>query len=58
MNFTFNAEQMMMAEVARQLLTDTCDPAALRSQMADGSPRDATRWAAIAENGLTAGTLL
>lgn len=54
MNFTFNAEQMMMAEVARQLLTDTCDPAALRSQMADGSPRDATRWAAIAENGLTA----
>lgn len=54
MNFTFNAEQMMMAEVARQLLADTCDPAALRRQMAEGAPRDEARWAAMAENGLTA----
>lgn len=53
MNFTFSDEQTMMADVARQLLTDTCDPAALRAQMASGAARDDARWAAIAETGLT-----
>lgn len=52
MNFTFSDEQLMMADVARQLLIDTCSPAALREQMAAGTPRDAARWAAIADMGL------
>lgn len=53
MNFTFSDEQIMMADVARQLLIDTCSPAALRQQMASGAARDDARWAAIAETGLT-----
>lgn len=53
MNFTFSDEQLMMADVARQLLSDTCSPAALREQMASGEARDAARWTAIAETGLT-----
>ncbi|MGH7027597.1 acyl-CoA dehydrogenase family protein, partial [Brevundimonas sp.] len=53
MNFTFSEEQLMMADVARQLLTDTCPPAALREQMAGDAALDAGRWAAIAETGLT-----
>lgn len=53
MNFTFSDEQLMMADVARQVLTDTCTMAALREQMAGGTAVDATRWAAIVETGLT-----
>lgn len=53
MNFTFSDEQTMMAGVARQLLSDTCDPAALHSQMASGAARVPARWSAISQMGLT-----
>lgn len=54
MNFTFSDDQTMMAEAARQILMDTCTSERLRAQMAQGAARDEARWAALAENGLTA----
>lgn len=53
MNFTYTEEQLMFAETARTLLTDTCTPAHLREMMARGEARDETRWSAIVETGLT-----
>ncbi|WP_156839562.1 acyl-CoA dehydrogenase family protein [Novosphingobium aquimarinum] len=53
MNFTYTEEQLMFAETARTLLTDTCTPAHLREMMARGEARDDTRWNAIVETGLT-----
>jgi alkylation response protein AidB-like acyl-CoA dehydrogenase len=53
MDFTFSEEQQMFAETAKTLLADTCSPAQLRELMARGKPRDAARWAAIVETGLT-----
>lgn len=53
MNFTFSDEQTMMADVARQVLLDTCGPEAWRAHMASDAARDETRWAAIVETGLT-----
>lgn len=54
MNFTFDDDQDMMAEAARQILVDTCTPERLRAQMASGAARDDSRWSALSENGLTA----
>lgn len=54
MNFTFSDDQTMMADAARQILTDACTSQRLRTQMAQGAARDEVRWAALAENGLTA----
>jgi len=52
-NFTFTEEQLMFAETAKTLLGDTCTPAQLRELMAKGEARDAARWNAIVETGLT-----
>jgi alkylation response protein AidB-like acyl-CoA dehydrogenase len=53
MNFTFTEEQRLFAETARSLLSDTCQPADLRRLLAEGGARDAARWGAIIETGLT-----
>ncbi|SFR92090.1 acyl-CoA dehydrogenase family protein [Sphingomonas jatrophae] len=53
MDFTFSEEQKMFADTAKTLLADTCTPAHLRAQMDKGEARDADRWAAIVETGLT-----
>lgn len=53
MDFTFTEEQRMFAETAKTLLADTCASARLRELMASDAPRDAARWQAIADNGLT-----
>ncbi|MET0270479.1 MAG: acyl-CoA dehydrogenase family protein [Sphingomonas sp.] len=53
MDFTYSEEQLMFAETAKTLLADTCTPALLRAQMERGETRDAARWAAIVETGLT-----
>jgi alkylation response protein AidB-like acyl-CoA dehydrogenase len=53
MDFTYTDEQQMFAETARTLLTDTCTPAHLRDLLARGEARDATRWDAIIDTGLT-----
>lgn len=53
MDFTYTDEQLMFADTARTLLTDTCTPAHLRELMARGEAREASRWDAIIETGLT-----
>lgn len=57
MDFTFSDEQKMVAEMAQQMLADTCTPAQLRELMARGEARDSARWQAIVETGL-AGVLM
>jgi alkylation response protein AidB-like acyl-CoA dehydrogenase len=53
MDFRFTEEQLMIAETARKLLADTCTPAQLRAMLSTGTARDAARWDALAETGLT-----
>ena len=53
MDFRFTEEQLMIAETARKLLADTCTPAQLRAMLSTGAARDAARWDALAETGLT-----
>ncbi|HZU63524.1 MAG TPA: acyl-CoA dehydrogenase family protein [Novosphingobium sp.] len=53
MDFTLSDEQKMFAETARSLLVDRCTPEDWRQLLASGAARDAARWAAIVENGLT-----
>mgnify|MGYP000940184225 CR=1 FL=1 len=52
MDFSFTEEQSMLADVARQLLADSCAPEHLRRMMADARVRDDARWAKLAELGL------
>lgn len=53
MDFRFTEEQLMIAETARKLLADTCTSAQLRAMLSAGTARDATRWDALVETGLT-----
>lgn len=53
MDFTLSDEQVMFAETARSLFTDTCTPEAWRSAMEAGECRDRARWKAIVETGFT-----
>lgn len=53
MDFTFSEEQTMVVGVVRELLADSCTPADLRRLMNAGEARDADRWTAIREMGLT-----
>ena len=53
MDFTFTDEQLMTAGVVRDLLADRCTGADLRRLMAEDAPRDAARWAALCDMGLT-----
>lgn len=53
MDFTFTEEQLMFAETAKALFADTCTTARLRAQMERGEARDAARWSALVETGLT-----
>lgn len=57
MDFRFNEEQEMAAQVARDLLADLCQPADLRRLMASGDARDGVRWSSIVDMGL-AGALV
>ena len=52
MDFRFSDEQEMMADVARGLLADLCQPTHLRQLLAAGTPRDAARWQALKDLGL------
>ncbi|WP_420383460.1 acyl-CoA dehydrogenase family protein [Novosphingobium sp.] len=54
MDFTLSDEQAMFAGTARALFGDMCGPDQWRAMMHDQVAFDATRWAAIAENGLSA----
>lgn len=54
MDFTLSEEQLMFAETARSLFTDTCTPDHWRRLMEAGESRDPARWQAIVETGLTA----
>jgi alkylation response protein AidB-like acyl-CoA dehydrogenase len=53
MDFTLSDEQLMFADTAKTLFADRCTPAQLRELMAANRPRDAARWGAIVETGLT-----
>ncbi len=53
MDFTFTEEQRMFADTARSVLADTCQAADLRRMMTSGAAREAARWNAIVETGLT-----
>ena len=53
MDFTLSDEQLMFAETARNLFADSCTPDHWRKMMEAGAAHDDTRWAALAENGLT-----
>jgi alkylation response protein AidB-like acyl-CoA dehydrogenase len=53
MDFTLSEEQAMFAETARTLFADTCGPEQWRRQIETGDARDAMRWIAICQTGLT-----
>lgn len=54
MDFTLSDEQAMFAETARTLLSDLCGPDDWHRMMHEGIAFEPARWAALAENGLTA----
>ena len=54
MDFTLSEEQLMFAETARTLFADTVTPDHWRRLMEAGESRDAARWQAIVDTGLTA----
>lgn len=53
MDFTFSEEQQMALDTVRRILADTCSLPQLRAQMAKGEARDASRWQALIDSGLT-----
>ncbi|WP_336951252.1 acyl-CoA dehydrogenase family protein [Sphingobium aromaticivastans] len=53
MDFTLSDEQLMFAETARSLFSDSCTPDHWRKMMEAGVARDDARWASIVETGLT-----
>ena len=53
MDFRFTEDQLMMAETARKLFTDTASSAQLRAMLAKAEVRDEARWSTIVETGLT-----
>ncbi len=52
MQFAFTEDQLALAEAARDMLVDTCQPENLRKMLADGSTFDEDRWGTIVEMGL------
>lgn len=53
MDFTLSDEQLMFAETARALFTDSCTPDHWRKMMEADQAIDPARWASIVETGLT-----
>jgi alkylation response protein AidB-like acyl-CoA dehydrogenase len=51
MDYTLSNEQVMFAEAARTLFSDTCGPGKLRELEETGAARDQERWRHIAESG-------
>lgn len=52
MQFAFTEDQLAIAEAARDMLVDTCQPADLRRLLDSGEPLDEARWQTILEMGL------
>ena len=53
MDFTLSDEQLMFAETAKSLFSDTSTPDHWRKMMEAGAVREDARWASIVETGLT-----
>ncbi len=52
MQFAFTEDQLTITGAAREMLVETCTPAALRKQLEAGKERDEARWSTISEMGL------
>ena len=52
MLFAFTQDQLTITQAARDMLVETCTPAALRKQLEAGKPRDDARWSTISDMGL------
>lgn len=52
MHFAFTEDQIAIAEAAREMLVDTCQPSDLRKLLETEAPLDEPRWQTIIEMGL------